>query len=748
MTPRDDKVRLWVFACAALVFAVLARTLVLGQLHVFNDLLDLQLPMRWFYAQCLRAGTSFAWCPNLFCGFHFAGEGQCGPYHPLHLLAFRTLPFGFAAELDVLWPYPAMFGGCCLLLRRWLGRDGAAFGAFCFTFAGFNVLHLHHNSVTAAVAHLPWLLWCSDVALRGERRQAAWARFGITLLTASQLLLGHLQMVWISVLIELAFVLWLARAGPARAGRLAGIVAAKVLGLAGAGIQLAATWDYYQASARTAAADWYRNSFAVEGLRWMQLVNPYAFKDRLTADPTYEECSVYVGVAPLLLAVWFAGSRRRSERRLKVALVVLFGVALVLAMGRDGLLYAALRLVPVVRSFRCPARYFLLAQWAVAVAAGAGWRRLSRPGEFPRDDSSRSLRSVWVVVAASYATALAILAPRFLIGASSAHYDATWRVLLGPALFTVGGWLTARAVRSGRRAVLPLLLFTTVDLLVYAAGSPPHRLVAPVAKVLAPRPPAPLGEAYRVIGGPANLSLLSGTWQMGGYTGFPPAKRLDYADPRAWLAASVGAVRWDRSTAGYAGLDLRDLAEWLYADRRNAVWRTLNRAAVRLKPEGRVAGDWLMLDRPIPRFRLVARAVVSRNPAADLRSIDLRTTCLVEEPLALPPGAAGTVRVERDRPGDMVAVVDAPSRQLLCSGESWHRGWLASVDGRPVPVLRVNGDFFGCVVESGRHRVALEFTDPTLPAGRARSVSGLGLAVVMLLAGLLQACRRRGSAVS
>ena len=40
---------------------------------------------------------------------------------------------------------------------------------------------------------------------------------------------------------------------------------------------------------------------------------------------------------------------------------------------------------------------------------------------------------------------------------------------------------------------------------------------------------------------------------------------------------------------------------------------------------------------------------------------------------------------------------------------SYHSGWQATVDGRPVPVLRVNRDFLGCVVEAGRHRLTLDF---------------------------------------
>ena len=46
--------------------------------------------------------------------------------------------------------------------------------------------------------------------------------------------------------------------------------------------------------------------------------------------------------------------------------------------------------------------------------------------------------------------------------------------------------------------------------------------------------------------------------------------------------------------------------------------------------------------------------------------------------------------------------VATPTRQLLVVSESYHPGWQAAVDGVPQPVLRVNGDFLGCVVGPGK----------------------------------------------
>jgi uncharacterized membrane protein YfhO len=78
--------------------------------------------------------------------------------------------------------------------------------------------------------------------------------------------------------------------------------------------------------------------------------------------------------------------------------------------------------------------------------------------------------------------------------------------------------------------------------------------------------------------------------------------------------------------------------------------------------------------------------------------------------------------------------VHAAGPGLLLLGEGFDPGFSARVDGRPAPVLRVNGDRIGIVLPDGTHRVALTH--------RARGLAaGLGLAALAAaaLAGALVA---------
>ena len=96
-------------------------------------------------------------------------------------------------------------------------------------------------------------------------------------------------------------------------------------------------------------------------------------------------------------------------------------------------------------------------------------------------------------------------------------------------------------------------------------------------------------------------------------------------------------------------------------------------------------------------------------------------------PLRLTPGSPGTITDLDQRPGRLSLSTDTDGRQLLVVAATYHSGWQAAVDGQPVPVLRVNRDFLGCVVEPGTHRVTLDFHPFSLRLGKVLSTLGLGL---------------------
>ncbi len=94
--------------------------------------------------------------------------------------------------------------------------------------------------------------------------------------------------------------------------------------------------------------------------------------------------------------------------------------------------------------------------------------------------------------------------------------------------------------------------------------------------------------------------------------------------------------------------------------------------------------------------------------------------------------ATGSARLSVDRPGRLVAEVDAPGRRVLAFTERFHDGWSATIDGAPLQTVRVEEDFLGCVVDAGVHRVTLRFMPKSFVYGSILSAIGAAL-----LAGVL-----------
>ncbi len=689
---RERRLAEWVLVAAVGCFVALAVPFFLGQVYVADDLGEFHLPLRAFYARQLAAGQPFDWMPSLYGGFYVTAEGQLGAYHPLHLALYRALPLGAAFDLELLISYPFLFAGMYFLLQHWLSRRSAAlFGALAFTFGGFNLLHFVHPNAIAIVAHLPWLLLAIELALSGPAGpRRATALLAIGLLTASQLLLGYPQYVWFSLLAEAAYAAWRAVSLRVSLVRVGSLVLVVLFGLLAAGVQWLPTLDALRDSTRHAADPGFANTGALHPLNLVQLVAPYLFRTRVVGQNTHE-LGMYAGAVPFLLCVWLLAERQRWGRFAPLVWATLFfgGAALLLALGEVGGLYRVQQFLPVVSRFRFPCRAIVLVQLALATGAATAFCILGR-SQPNRETDSRWRGDRALLAALGVSIALAAIGPWVW-----PDYVAAGALLwTGPALVALGVALIALADRQARGAMIALALFTAVDLSAYGLSYAVWRRSADLQQFAAgtpmppgePRPRIVAEEVDRLRTG--NRMLLAGVARVDGYAGLEAAKRLDYSTLPARQRAGVNHVFVPES-------------------------RTAN-TSVRWEPVAATA----------PRARLVTRVAPFQqvvNNAVDLGVV------ATEPSLTLAAGEAGTARATIDVPGHLLVKCHAPSRQLLVTTESYHRGWVARIDGRIVPVVRVDGDFLGCVVEPGEHVVDLQFRPRSLLLGQFVSVGGLGL---------------------
>jgi hypothetical protein len=710
---RRSPLTLALAAASAILFLPLAVPVMVGRIFPAGDLSAFHLPMRFLYQKALAAGDSFLWTSALESGLYLHAEGQAGMAHPWHLVIYRLLPLGIAFNVEMLGTYVFATAGAWLLLRELgLRREAALAGALAFAFSGFSLLHLNHMNAIAVVAHIPWILLATRVLLTaGDSRRAAAGFAGVAALLGSQLLLGFPQGIWYtSLAIAWMAAYSLATLPRARSGDFAGsrggapvdrviwLGAAVGCGLLIGAVQLLPTLDATRTSFRSATTWPFRMSFSMHPLNLAQLWSPYTLGMRIYSPVAHEwfphEFGLYNGAFSTLSVFWVAARYRALRHRtLAIALLGLAALGIVLALGRYGGLYPLLAQLPGISSFRAPARHIVLAHLAFAGLTGLMIDDLldlqARRVRLP-------YRNLWPLAVSTTLTIGVTIAGFLATGSSWAiandvRFDGAASALPGAALAVATAGLILGGARGWRAAVPVLIVVAALDLAwwgtryVYSARPVPFRHVAPIA-------------------------------------GFPiDAREQDLVHPQATLDDINKYPMWRlRSTLAYLGLpqlSLLDPADPLAQRVAGVQWRWT--------PAG-----WSAVEGTMARVRLVADWRVSGDARADVGTIDIARTALLDSPPGDTAGGPGRARLVHERPGELVIETDAPGPQLVIVAERFHTGWKAIAAGRPVRVHRAYGDFMAALVPAGTHRVTFRFSPASARWGLMLTI--LGLAVTAL----------------
>lgn len=692
---------------AAVILGVLGLPLFLGQVYIKDDMGFLNLPLRFFYSRSLSAGDNFTWFPNLFTGFYLHGEGQAGMYHPLHLALYSALPLTTAFNLELLVNYLFMLTGTFLLLRRWdLRSDAAMLGSLVFTFSGFNLLHFMHLNIVAIVAHIPWLLFAIEGVMCGNRVTVA--KLGVALLTTSELLLGHPQAVWYSSLVEMLYIFFRAPSWKSTY-RLLWLGEAKLLGVLGSSIQLLPTFDVLASSVRADPSLDFLYNWSLHPNNLVQFIAPYLAKGGVFGGNTHE-FGLYNGAMASVLVVWLVIRRKElaSRKLLAMGALALGALGLVLALGKYGYLYRLQPDLPLVGLFRVPSRYILLLHFALAIAAAIAFVDIS---ELARRRERTPWRKLWPLALLPVASVLvaglglwALTSPDssvWMISKLARRVTTAAQILVGPILMILATAIVVAASRGQRYALAGIIVFAAADQAFYGfryiLDPPPTDITSFVNSQS-----IPLGAPLYRIQSENNILTMKGFRLADGSVALSPRRELDNLSE---ARLRVAGVRWIEARA--------------------------TRPQVATPPK-----TWSELPRPLARARLVTNVIHSSAPEHDIDAIDVESTALVSEALQLPGSQAGTAAISSDRPGKIAVITTASSRQLLVLSESWHEGWQVKVDGTPRPVLRVYGDFMGCVVEAGQHEVEFSFQPRSLRVGKWLTGLGLGLILFSFLGSL------------
>lgn len=385
----------WYHVCWPPLISLAAVTVWLWPIALGNqpgggEIASTHLPLMVAYGDALKAGRLPLWNELDGFGSPLLAEGQIGVLYPPHLVLYRLLDARTAYSVSMVFHFwlAAWFAYLCGRGFQ-LGHTAAALSALIFVGQGFYVVHLAQPWSYTAGCWLPLaVLACRHWMAEGRWR---WL-FGLSLVVVAQLLAGHFQIAFYTLVVIMVMgLVILTRAGAnwkLTTARFAALVVAAILGLAGAAAQLLPTAELLAVGDARGFGEDYVSSFAMPPAGLLNFFAPALFQHPFWESALWvpqrsspQESLPYVGLLSLGLAGWALIVGRREPRvQLWGVLVCLSGL---LCLGPAIPGFELLASGPGFGWFSAPARWSLVCGLFLGLLAGRGLEGL-RVESFPR----------------------------------------------------------------------------------------------------------------------------------------------------------------------------------------------------------------------------------------------------------------------------------------------------------------------------------------------------------------------------
>jgi hypothetical protein len=706
----------------------------------------------------LRNGHLALWNPHIFGGTpYFAGFQSALLYPPNWLHLF--LPVGLAINWIVAI-HIFLAGYFTYLWCRGcgVGIGGAILAGVMFMFSGPYFLRLYagHLPHLAVMVWTPLMLLAIDQL--GDSGDLRWCFLGIAA-TAMHILSGHPQYVYytgivLSVYTALRFI-----RSNYRLNLAAGFVLIYVGAVLITAVQLFTGIQAASEFVRSGGTSYdFASTFSLPPENFLTLLVPGFFGDILHKNywgANYLwECSLYVSISGLVMAILGAMRGQRQLVKLTVAMIV---ITTLLALGRHTPFYQPMfDYLPAYSSFRGTSKFAYLAVLFVSLLAGVGF-----------DSLLRERRVSWKIIAgvAMAALMLALLSVWIWYATGSGAWGQFIESIRasaqqGKELF--GGLVETNVVPLGQSAAKLTLLAAAVTAVVaillwasrftrwvcygmlvlasvemFAFAHWQSSTIDPVAATAMPamwrEPLANLPSDQRALVIPISLMNLAMSAGFDNMTGYDPGVQKRYAE---LIDASQG-------------LNPAAATQYLYIHFKNdnifRMWRCGLICGDPNRPpivESSPLPTVLLVDRIVqltgrdailgymlnPQFDASKMAVVESSPAMQITSTD---------------GPAGTVRVVSQTTDslELEAKLDRPA--MLVVTNNYSSGWRATPIGPSMQsdytIVPANYAQMGIALVAGNHHLLLQYRPLAFVVGKWVSIISL---IAFIFAGFLLKSRK------
>lgn len=704
-------------------------------------------PWREYALALLREGHLPLWNPYNGAGVPLLANYQSALLYPASWVGL-VLPVGSALSITaVLHLFLAGWGMWMFTGRVGLSALGRGVSALAFGLSGYLVARLGTFPVVTAAAWIPWLMWAVLGGLRwGRPRDIGWT----ALFSGLLLLAGHAQTAWYGLLLTTLFALYEAvrRRPPQWYVRLAALAGGAALGVGIAAAQLLPTAELMGISQRANGVDVARAmNFSYAPIRTLNLLSPDVFgnpgRGTYITQGAFFEDAVYIGFIPLVAAVaavaaWLRRGRpvRLDDRWGTVPLWVgTVVVGFVLALGDYTPVFPFLfEHVPTFNLFQAPVRWHIWTVFALSTLAGIGMQAWSR-GRWlffwTRLATAGSLGAVVLAI---------VLAPELL--PADLYQTPGVGVLISAVAYTgtVAAAAGALTLLQPDSSTVRHALWSLAVLVVVAAD------LGWAARDLNPTVPAAFYE--RLVG--LNERSSRAYWPAANADAVMFQRFLPFKDYR------VASDNWQAFRAsGLPNLNLLDRQPLLnnfdpllpshHAAYVNLI-ENLSEASARPEALLRAAAVDAIYDESGLLQPLGQPALWAWFPVALCwHTDDASLMAALADPAWIPelqahligpggcprpafdapaPGAVNWLR--RNASGTAVEIaVTTETGGLLVLADTDYPGWIATVDGQPTRILRVNSAFQAVEVPAGARVVRFEYRPAWLLLGAVLSAAAL-----------------------
>lgn len=408
---------LGIILIAWLVF--FSRTLFFGQLYFLDDLKIFYYPLESEYARFQQQWTLPQWSNVFGFGQPLLAWGQLGFFTPLHvLLRFLGIHPLILLNISVVLYFLIGLMGMFVYVRKIrLSQYAASAAALIFAFGGFSIGHLNHVNFYTSTMLLPWLLLVVESLITKPKIRTSLI---VALVASAITLSGQPQVVTLTFLVAfiISFISFLSHIKNSSFNirssfiTIVFVIFSGLVGLSVSSFAILPLLEFLPSTERAAGLDPLElYEFSYPPWHAITLIFPYFFgnHDSYWGAKGFQELAAFVGIVPLLMS-GYALSQWHTQRRTRVAAILLFFVAISVMLGKYSPLYRYLVEEHLLKSVSVPGRFTFLFSIALALLCAVGIDDIT--------SQIKRLRQRIVGILGSFLLMIVLFAPFFLYAPS------------------------------------------------------------------------------------------------------------------------------------------------------------------------------------------------------------------------------------------------------------------------------------------------------------------------------------------